>query len=120
MQPVSHRNKTVNKEPTILLLKRSSPYFDLTRFTFRELLLIETMPPTNHILTENRARLIILAYKLITPFGRVTIGSNQPSVRSDVSRILSPSKPTEVCRVKITICLKNNFEVLGLVQHDLP
>ena len=103
MQPDNHRNKTVNKEPTILLLKRSSPYFDLTRFTFRELLLIETRPPTDHIRTDNRARLIILACKLITPFGRVTIGSNQRSVHSDVSRNLSPSKLAEACRVKITM-----------------
>jgi hypothetical protein len=96
MQPDNHRNKTVNKEPTILLLKRSLPYFDLTLFTVRELLLIETRPPTNHSRAENRARLINLACKLITPFGRVTIGSNQRTVHSDVSRKFSPSKPTEV------------------------
>jgi len=109
MQPDNHRNKTVNKELTILLLKRYSPCFDLTRFTFRLLLLIHTRLPTNHIRTENRSRLIISACKLITAFGRVTLGSNERSVHSDVSRKLSPSKPTEVCRVKITMNMFKKF-----------
>jgi len=103
MQQDNHRNKTANKELTILLLKRPSPYLDLTRLTFSALLLIQTRLPTNHIRSENRARLIILACKLITPFGRVTIGSNQLSVHSDVSWKLITSRPAEVCRVKITM-----------------
>ena len=96
MQPDNHRNTTVIKELTILLLNRSSPCFDLTRFTLRLLLLIQTRPPTNYNRTENKSRLIIFTCKLITPFGRATLGSNERYVHSDVSRKLSPSKPTEV------------------------